>query len=130
MNTQSRELCDAGRQSTLMLGLTPDGFFAKDHPLQRIKALVDSVPARMSPLFHELYASAGLPSILPRHLCKLFPLMPFYLLPVTRVGPRPAEATVPATSRSRAAAARGRSRPPIRRRTQIARDPSKRPGPA
>ena len=27
----------SGRQATLMLGLTPDGFVARDYPLRRIK---------------------------------------------------------------------------------------------
>ena len=42
---------EAERQATLMLGLTPDGFVPKEHPLRRIKPLVDSALRRMSPLF-------------------------------------------------------------------------------
>ena len=61
---------EAERQATLMLGLTPDGFALKDHPLRRIKPLVSSLLAWMSPLFDELYASGGQPSILPEHLLK------------------------------------------------------------
>ncbi len=69
---------EAERQATLMLGLTPDGFVPKDHPLRRIKPLVDSALRRMSPLFDELYASGGRPSIPPEHLLKSSLLMAFY----------------------------------------------------
>ncbi len=61
-----------------MLGPTPDGFVPKDHPLRRIKPLTDSVLARMSPLYDELYAAAGRPSIPPEHLLKSSLLMAFY----------------------------------------------------
>ena len=37
------------RQATLLLGLKPDGFVPKNHPLRRIKPLVDSALGRMSP---------------------------------------------------------------------------------
>ena len=69
---------EAERQATLMLGLTPDGFVPKDHPLRRIKPLVDSALGRMSPMFDELYASGGRPSIPPEHLLKSSLLMAFY----------------------------------------------------
>ena len=69
---------DAERQATLMLGLTPDGFVPKEHPLRRIKPLADSVLARMSPLSDELYAAGGRPSIPPEHLLKSSFLMAFY----------------------------------------------------
>ena len=59
---------EAERQGTTMLGLTPDGFVPKDHPLRRVKPLVDSVLAQMSPIFDELYASGGRPLIPPEHL--------------------------------------------------------------
>ena len=68
---------EAERQATLMLGLTPDGFVPKDHPLRQIKPLVYSALARMSPLFDELYAAGGRPSTIgsvpPHH-----PIRPFF----------------------------------------------------
>ncbi len=60
------------------MGLTPDGFVPKDHPLRRIKPLVDSVLPRISPLLDELYATGGRPSIPPEHLLKSSLLMAFY----------------------------------------------------
>ena len=68
------------RQATLMLGLTPEGFVPRDHPLRRIKPLVDSALGRMSPLFDEVYAAGGRPSIAPEHLLKSSLLMAFYTI--------------------------------------------------
>ena len=68
------------RQATLLLGLTPEGFVPRDHPLRRIKPLVDSALGRMSPLFDEVYAAGGRPSIPPEHLLKASLLMAFYTI--------------------------------------------------
>ena len=68
------------RQATLMLGLTPDGFVPRDHPLRWIKPLADSALGRMSPLFDEVYAAGGRPSIPPEHLLKSSLLMAFYTI--------------------------------------------------
>ena len=62
----------------MMLGLTPDGFVPKSHPLRRIKPLADSALRRMSPLFDDIYADNGRPSIPPEHLLKASLLMAFY----------------------------------------------------
>ena len=69
---------ESERQATMMLGLTPDGFVPKDHPLRRIKPLADSALRRMSPLFDEIYADTGRPSIPPEHLLKASLLMAFF----------------------------------------------------
>ena len=68
------------RQATMMLGVTPGGFVPKDHPLRRIKPLADSVLGRMSPLFDELYADNGRPSIPPEHMLKSSLLMASYTI--------------------------------------------------
>ena len=70
---------ESERQATMM-GLTPDGFVPKSHPLRRIKPLADSALRRMSPLFDEIYASGGRPSIPPEHLLKASLLMAFYTI--------------------------------------------------
>ncbi len=69
---------ESERQATMMLGLTPEGFVPKDHPLRRIKPLADSALRRMSPLFDEIYADNGRPSIPPEHLLMASLLMAFY----------------------------------------------------
>ena len=71
---------ESERQATMMLGLTPEGFVPKSHPLRRIKPLVDSALRRMSPLFDEIYASGGRPSIPPEHLLKSSLLMAFFTI--------------------------------------------------
>ncbi len=57
--------------------MTSEGFPPKDHPLRRVKLVVDSGLVRMSPLFNEIYASDGLPSTPPEHLLKSSLLMAF-----------------------------------------------------
>ena len=64
----------------MLLGLTPDGFVPRDNPLRRIKPLVDSALRRMSPVFDEVYAAGGRPSIPPEHLLKASLLMAFYTI--------------------------------------------------
>ena len=71
---------ESERQATMMLGLTPDGFVPKSHPLRRIKPLADSALRRMSPLFDEIYADNGRPSIPPEHLLKSSLLMAFFTI--------------------------------------------------
>lgn len=68
------------RQAAMMLGLTPDGFVQRDHPLPRIKPLVDSVLSGMSPLFDEIYAAGGRPAIPLEHLLKSSLLMAFCMV--------------------------------------------------
>ena len=58
------------RQATIMLAATPEAFVPEDHPLRRIKPLVDDCLARLSPRFEAMYASHGRPSIPPEHLLK------------------------------------------------------------
>ncbi len=71
---------ESERQATMMLGLTPEGFVPKDHPLRRIKPLADAALRRMSPLFDEIYADNGRPSIPPEHLLKSSLLMAFFTI--------------------------------------------------
>ena len=54
----------------MLLAITPDQLVPADHPIRRIKPLVEAVLARLSPLFDEMYAERGRPSIPPEHLLK------------------------------------------------------------
>ncbi len=58
------------RQATIMLAVTAEAFVPEDHPLRRIKPLVDDCLARLSPRFEAMYAKRGRPSIPPEHLLK------------------------------------------------------------
>ena len=61
---------DAERQADIMLALTPDDFVPAEHPIRRIKPIVDAALQRLSPLFETMYARGGRPSIPPEHLLK------------------------------------------------------------
>ena len=61
---------DRERQANIMLAVTPEAFVPDDHPLRRIKPLVDECLAQLSPRFEEMYAQRGRPSIPPEHLLK------------------------------------------------------------
>lgn len=65
------------RQVTF-LTLTPDQLIPPDHPIRRVKPLVDTALAQLSPVFDDMYAEAGRPSIPPEHLLKACLLMAFY----------------------------------------------------
>lgn len=54
----------------MLLAVTADQLVPADHPIRRIKPIVESVLARLSPLFDEMYARRGRPSIPPEHLLK------------------------------------------------------------
>ncbi len=61
---------DSERQATIMLAATPEAFVPADHPLRRIKPLVDDCLARLSPRFDAMYARRGRPTIPPEHMLK------------------------------------------------------------
>ena len=65
------------RQVTF-LTITPDQLIPQDHPIRRVKPLVDTALAELGPVFDGMYAEAGRPSIPPEHLLKACLLMAFY----------------------------------------------------
>ena len=69
---------DAERQANMLLAVTPDSFIPDDHPIRRIKPLVERVLARLSPLFDAMYAERGRPSIPPEQLLKVSLLIALY----------------------------------------------------
>ena len=56
----------------------PEMFVPSDHPLRRIKPIVDRALARLSPRFDELYSESGRPSIPPETLLKSTLLIAFF----------------------------------------------------
>lgn len=58
--------------------ITPDQKVPRNHPIRRIKALVEPVLKELSPLFDEMYRLIGRPSIPPEHLLKATLLMTLY----------------------------------------------------
>ena len=69
---------DAERQANIMLAVTPDSFVPTDHPIRRIKPIVDAALKRLSPLFDSMYSERGRPSIPPEHLLKSSLLIALY----------------------------------------------------
>ena len=57
-------------QTDLLCLLSPESRVPLDHPLRTIKRLVDQVLRELSPLFDEMYAELGRPSIPPERLLK------------------------------------------------------------
>ena len=69
---------DAERQTNMLLAVTPNSFIPDDHPIRRIKPIVDAALRRLSPLFDAMYARRGRPSIPPEHLLKASLLIALY----------------------------------------------------
>jgi transposase len=62
----------------MLLSATPDTFVPPDHPIRRIRALVDRLLAGMSEELGALYSERGRQSVPPEHLIKATILMAFY----------------------------------------------------
>ena len=50
--------------------LSVEGQIPHDHPLRKVKALADEALTALSPLFDEMYAETGRPSVPPERLLK------------------------------------------------------------
>ena len=71
------------RQATFT-ATTPDMKVPKDHPIRRIRVLVEDALKELSPLFAEMYAANGRPSVAPEHLLKSFLLTILFSVPSER----------------------------------------------
>jgi transposase len=66
------------RQAKMLFGVTTEEFVPADHPIRRVRGLVDDLLARLSPQLTSMYAANGRYSIPPEHLIKGTLLMAFY----------------------------------------------------
>jgi transposase len=66
------------RQRAMLVVFDVEQRVAKEHPLRRIKELVDAVLQELSPLFDQMYSAVGRPSIPPERLLKASLLMALY----------------------------------------------------
>ena len=60
----------AVRQATMLTAVTADALVPQGHPIRKIKPLVDRALTELSPVFDQMYADEGRPSIPPEHLLK------------------------------------------------------------
>lgn len=66
------------RQAKMLFGVTTADFVAANHPIRRIRLLVDGLLASLSPELSAMYAASGRYSIPPEHLVKATLLMALY----------------------------------------------------
>src|SRR3972149_8272204 len=66
------------KQITMLSALTPDQLVPQDHPIRRIKPIVDQSLKELSPTFNRMYADLGRPSIPPEHVLKASVLIALY----------------------------------------------------
>ena len=67
-------------QADMLALISPESVVPREHPLRRIKPLVDTVLKNLSPLFDEMYAEWGRPSIPPERLLKAKLLQALYTI--------------------------------------------------
>ena len=61
---------EAATQAIMLTAAKPDALVPQSHPIRRIKPMVDSALAALSPTFCRMYSALGRPSIPPEHLLK------------------------------------------------------------
>lgn len=66
------------RQAEMLLAMTPESFIPEDHPIRRIRTIVEAALEQLSTTFNQLYSETGRPSIPPEHLLKASLLMALY----------------------------------------------------
>jgi transposase len=66
------------KQIVMLSSLTPDQLVPQDHPIRKIKPIVDRALSELSPIFNQMYAEIGRPSIPPEHLLKACLLIALY----------------------------------------------------
>ncbi len=66
------------RQSSMLLGVVADDLVPRNHPIRAIRRIVDGALRELSPLFDQMYAADGRPSIPPEHLLKGLVLIALY----------------------------------------------------
>lgn len=68
------------QQSTMFSYLSPEDRVPMDHPLRRMRPLVDVALKALSPAFDEMYSALGRPSIAPEKLLKALLLQVLYTI--------------------------------------------------
>ena len=71
-------------RQVMMTVTTPDQLVPMDHPIRKIKPIVDRALAELSLVFEGVYSRVGRPSIPPEHLLKAQLLMALFSVPSAR----------------------------------------------
>jgi len=71
-------------RQVMMTTTTPDQLVPMDHPIRKIKPIVERALAELSPIFEDVYSRVGRPSIPPEHLLKAQLLMALFSVPSAR----------------------------------------------
>jgi len=66
------------RQLAMLMSLSPEDLIPSDHPIRRIRKVVDAVLAQLDDDFTRMYAAGGRPSVPPEQLLKASVLMALY----------------------------------------------------
>lgn len=66
------------RQGKMLMGVTAEDFIPSDHPIRRVRTIVDEVLVALSPQLTAMYARDGRHSVPPEHLVKATLLMALY----------------------------------------------------
>ncbi len=66
------------RQAKMLMGVTTEDFIPSEHPIRRVRALVDEVLVALSPRLTAMYAANGRYSVPPEQLIKASLLMALY----------------------------------------------------
>jgi len=66
------------RQAQMLMGVTTEDFIPSDHPIRRVRALVDELLVVLSPQLTGMYAPDGRYSVPPEHQIKASLLMALY----------------------------------------------------
>jgi len=65
-------------QVSMLTALTPDQLVPRDHPIRRIKVIVERALTQLSPELDKMYSKIGRPSVAPERLLKSYLLIAFY----------------------------------------------------
>src|SRR3954452_21828965 len=66
------------RQMAMLTTLSPEELIPIDHPIRRIRAMIDAVLGQLDEKFDSMYARSGRPSVPPEQLLKATVLMALY----------------------------------------------------
>jgi transposase len=66
------------RQGEMLMGVTAEDFIPADHPIRRVRTIIDGLLVALSPELTAMYARDGRHSVPPEHLIKASLLMAFY----------------------------------------------------